>query len=299
MTKPFLPGCCCSHERKAKLKGFCAICATVAPRTQTPSALDDHADDDSIVDGCHAGLFIPNHSARRSDILLSGDVLVASCSASTRCIFVNCFAARGSRNGFLCAGYNGTALARGIAATEGSLQCFSAVESAVTEAELDALCQCPELRGSMLVQCGSEFGEAGAKPANDEAMARVLRSCPKLRWLFVQPSSSPYFGTACFEALARGCCPDLELLWVTGEDRESGLVGRCYADPASVRRALCPGSALASTLRVCMIAPDNEMVSRYILGGHGKNADRLDGKKPEPMPSYTYRHFNRSSDDDY
>merc|ERR1740130_2037670 len=214
-------------------------------------------------------------------------------SAATKCLFVNCFAPKG--NGFQCAGYDRAALPRAIATTEGNLQCFSAVESAVTEAELSALCKCPALRGLMLAQSGSEMcADGNAEPATDEAMARVLRSCPKLRWLFVEPSAGqePYFGTACFTALADGCCPELELLWVDGVDRTSDLIGRCYADPASVRQALRPGSRLASKLKVCMITPDFKMVSRYILGGQSKKADRLDGKKPKPirMPSFGSGH---------
>jgi hypothetical protein len=40
-----------------------------------------------------------------------------------------------------------------------------------------------------------------------------------------------------------------------------------------------PGSSLAKSLKFCCINPDEKQKSRYVMGGQGKKADRLDGQK--------------------
>merc|ERR1719174_3075910 len=70
----------------------------------TRSNLNDHATDDSIVDASHAAMFFPNKAKQRTEILLTADNLIGSCNPRTQCIFVNCFAARGS--GFVCEGHS-------------------------------------------------------------------------------------------------------------------------------------------------------------------------------------------------
>jgi hypothetical protein len=62
-------------------------------------------------------------------------------------------------------------------------------------------------------------------------------------------------------------------------DADGTWIGRTTADPGVVRRAVCPGSYLAQSLKVCCINPDEKQVSRYVLGQTGKKADRLNGQK--------------------
>jgi hypothetical protein len=113
-------------------------------------------------------------------------------------------------------------------------------------------------------------------------MAQLIRTAgASLKWIW---SHSIPFGDACWAALADGACPELEFLWVDSvstkrKDVEGTWLGRTLADPAAVRRALGPGSYLAKSLKFCCVNPDEKQKTRYVMGGKGKQADRLDGKK--------------------
>ena len=182
---------------------------------QTPSNLEDHHGDETVVDACHAGLFSMNYAERRTDILTRTEsILEAIKPGATQCLFINCFSQSGP--GFQCAGFEDTAVSRAIAATRGSLRCLSLTESQVCKSDVEALMAgggdggegkegggdggegkegqkgkdgggdgggCTDLRGFMLSQCSNSTTD----PLTDEAMAAMLRSPTgrKLRWLWV------------------------------------------------------------------------------------------------------------------
>jgi hypothetical protein len=173
----------------------------------TPTNLEEHVDDESIVDGYHAGLFHPNPKNSRFDILLSVDSLLAECSPATRCLFLDCFTAKGG--GCECAGFTATAVAEAIAATDGQLQCFAMSESCISNADVAALSKCVDLRGFMV----SHNSHSQTDPPTDEAMAQLLRKTgASLKWLWCHALP---FGNASWNALADGACPHLEFLWVS------------------------------------------------------------------------------------
>jgi hypothetical protein len=252
----------------------------------TPVTLDDMSDEcgegGTIVDTCHANLFKCNPAARRTDILLTTDALVSACGPATNSLFLNCFDAKGS--GFCCAGWTKDAVKNAIAKTNGNLQVFSNVEGEMSLAIVAALETCTDLRGILLAQCRQTLDKK--QMVTDAAMASLLRSSPHLTFLWV--SEPRCFGDLCWSALAEGCCPQLEFLWVDQNDTSSNRIGRTLANPDIVRSALHPGTSLANTLKVCMINPiASTAKSRYILGGKGKSADLLDGKEYVP-PNYSY-----------
>ena len=161
---------------------------------------------------------------------------------------------------------------------------------------LSALATCVNLRGLMIVlpynQHDKEDLAAAAEgkpcknstPATDAGLAAVLRCNPKLTWIMVTThTGGSLFGEACWEALREGACPDLTVLWCNAHCPDSDMIGRTMAAPDTVRAALAaPGMA---RLKLAMINPDIKLVSRWVRGGTGKKADRLDGDKPKPRPS--------------
>jgi hypothetical protein len=136
-----LDGSSVSGAKFTTAKKSHVICRTMT--WITPTDLDDFADDDSIVDCAHPGLFQKGNQS--FNILLSAESLLKSTSPATRCLFLDCFAATGG--GFRCQGFTATAVASAIAATEGQLQCFSMSESCISKGDLDALAKCTNLRG--------------------------------------------------------------------------------------------------------------------------------------------------------
>ena len=253
----------------------------------SPITLDDMKDEcgqgGTIVDTCHANLFKCNQAARRTDILLTADALESACTPSTKALFLNCFNASGS--GFLCDGWTKDGVSNAIDQTEGNLNVFSNVEGEMSLAIINSLEKCIDLRGILVAQCNQSVDKQ--QHVTDSAMASLLRSSPHLTFLWIdQPQ---FFGNLCWTALAEGCCPKLEFLWIDQSDRTMPIrIGRTFAEPSIVRAALCPGSSLAKTLKVCTINPiASTAKSRYILGGKGKSSDLLDGKEYVP-PSYSY-----------
>ena len=73
------------------------------------------------------------------------------------------------------------------------------------------------------------------------------------------------------------------------------------ADPDTIRRALGPGSALASTLKVCMVNPDNATKTRYVLGGQPRTtATGMGPGRGEIAPDQLEGEVRRRDrDDDY
>ena len=251
---------------------------------KTPMTLDDMSENTEIVDTVHANLFQVNMSARRTDILLTTEALLSACSPTTTSLFLNCFSSQGYDSGFNCVGFTTTSVARAIDATKGNLQILSMVESEIALHDLAALEKCTDLKGVLLEQLHN--ATTSSNRLTDVAMASFLRASPHLRWLWIGSTRPAFFGDLCWAALEDGCCPELELLWID-QSGYGEMVGRTFANPDNVRRALRPGSSLARTLKLCMINRTTAAKSRYILGGKGKAADQLDGKKPKPI-SYRY-----------
>jgi hypothetical protein len=109
-------------------------------------------------------------------------------------------------------------------------------------------------------------------------MAKVLTSCPHLRWLYIDYLP---FHAACWSALAGGACLELQLLWIDCPVHQNGRTGVTGGDHNNVRHVLT-----TRTLSLCMINPDEKLKSSFIVGDSKKKAyDRLNGKKAPKMPS--------------
>jgi hypothetical protein len=218
------------------------------------SNLNDHADDESIVDACHLDLV--NHENGKS--YLTAESLKEAVHSGTKCLFV-----------FQCHKGDPQAIVDAIQTCASSLQCISLTESVCSIEILQALASCPNLSGILLDNLQNSHH---ASTANDAGLACVLRACPKLTWLYV---SDNMFGTACWTALLdhddHGTCPHLEVLWVDSTTTsDKGQRNKAVGDVSVIRRALA-----SRTFKLCMVNPDTKLKSRYILG----KTDRLDGDK--------------------
>jgi hypothetical protein len=193
------------------------------------------------------------------------------------------------------------AVAAAILKCKDSLKCVSFMETKISASIVDALAACSNLHGLLFkyVENCARPGAAGGghQPTTSEGLAAVLRANPQLKWLHVDGyfGGPSFFGAPCWEALQQGACPGLEVLWVDMCNREVARewTGQTHAPPAVVREALtAPASALAKSLKLCMINPDVKLVSRFDLdaarraaagakltAAQKKKADRLQGDK--------------------
>ena len=130
----------------------------------SPTNLNQHGSDLTIVDSCHTDLTNPTDG----ESCLTTANLLAACSApGVECFFVNNF--------------KGNA-ATSIAQCAAKLKCLSLVECSLNQDSVAAMAGCTELRGIVL-------GEVSTDDAvTDAQFAQVLRSNPKLMWLQVSTS---------------------------------------------------------------------------------------------------------------
>ena len=244
------------------------------------SNVNDHADDESIVDACHLDLV--NH--KNGNSYLTAETLNEAVHSGTTCIFVSLFN-NNNNNNMGNEDNPAQALVDAIQTCASSLRCISLTESFISKEILQALASCPNLAGILLDGLhhtnNNNNDHAASTTANDDELAAVLRACPKLTWLYVDDNM---FGTACWTALAD--CPNLEVLWVDSTTTsDNGRQHKAVGDVAVIRRVLA--SLSLSSLKLCMINPDANLESRYTssLG----MPDRLDGD---------YLNYEDSDDDD-
>ena len=76
---------------------------------------------------------------------------------------------------------------------------------------MKALCKCKDLCGIMIA---TSKNKQRLNAATDEGMAEILKSCPKLSWIYVDDfgSYAPIFDIASWKALYNGACPNLKVL---------------------------------------------------------------------------------------
>lgn len=229
-----------------------------------PTNLEDHAKDETIVDGCHLDLI----DSKDGKTYLTGPFLEAAIVDATRpveCVFLN--GAQSNPGSEISA----DDIASAISKCKDTLLCVSMTECKMNANLVSALASCPKLRGLTLENCQLR-GEGKARPT-DESLAAVLRSCPDLRWIFVKSS---LFGGECWNVLVEdGACPNLEVLWVDAPLHTLDRTEAARGDHDTIRRAL-EGRGAGGKLALCMINPDHQNISRYIIGG-GENTDRLNG----------------------
>jgi len=228
------------------------------------SNLNDHATDETILDGCHLDLINPKSG---ETYLTSTNLQSAICKAgpSVECLFLN-----GAQTNGQTIAANDIALA--ISKCCSTLKCIGLTECELNAPLLNALASCNLMRGVILENCLIHYGQADDDVATDQKLAAVLRSCLNLGWCFVKAS---IFGEECWNALAEeGGCPNLEVLWVDASTSNEDRIDFARGDHDTIRSVLY---SRADKLKICMINPDDEMKSRYIIGG-AENTDRLDGR---------------------
>jgi hypothetical protein len=233
--------------------------------------LNDHADDESIVDACHLDLV--NHENGNS--YLTAENLKVAVHSGTKCIFVSGFN-KGDPQALVCA----------IQTCASSLQCISLTESVISSEILQALASCPNLSGILFDGLQNSNDASGA---DDKGLAAVLHACPKLTWLYVADNM---FGTDCWAALTDndrvGACPNLEVLWVdcTTTSDDGGRRNVAVGFVPAIRRALN-----VRTFKLCMVNPDANLKSR---------SKRLDGDEVVKKREVVYEDDDSgdSEDDD-
>ena len=239
--------------------GVTQRCLAFLPETD----LNDHANDDTIVDAVHLDLINPKSGKSH----LTGENFLKAMSAGVECIFLNSYDTQNMKS---------DVIVQAIDMCKDSLKCFSLTEGIVTKDMLAALAKCPNLRGLTLSMTETH--------AMDADLAPIIASCPEMRWLYIDETSG-LFQNASWKALLKdGSCPNLEVLWVESTKGGDGRRNVARGDHDAIRRAL---NARKDTLKLCMINPDDKLKSRYIIGG-AKKTDRLNGEKVKRQPSYDF-----------
>ena len=223
------------------------------------SNLDDHSNDETIVDACHLDLV---NKEDGGSTFCTPENLKKAVHPGTTCIFMNNYQRSPCKP---------QSLLDSIQTCAGSLQCIALSETYISNNILQAVASCPNLLGITLDMLMMNTGGSSHSTATDEGLAAVLRSCPKLKWLFVQ--NDKIFGTACWTALAGGACPSLEVLWVRATLFDDNFFDKAVGDVSVIRSVL---ASRDPSLKLCMVNPDKDGKSRYIAGN---KTDRLGGER--------------------
>lgn len=214
------------------------------------TGLANHYDDTSIVDTVHADLVDPT---KQGKCLLTSTSLDDATHEKTECIFMNLFASACPRTGFRG---HPEVVAKCIRKASDTLVCFSIVESTLTKDILLALATCKRLSGLLIDDCALE----GVSPQDaDEALALVLKTFHRMRWLHVGGKRSTIFGESCWKVLEEGSCPLLEVLWID-------TIGGRVTETSAGYRALGPASVLPRQLKLTMINSDRRANSEFVVG---------------------------------
>eukprot|EP00471_Norrisiella_sphaerica_P003039 CAMPEP_0184484036 /NCGR_PEP_ID=MMETSP0113_2-20130426/5733_1 /TAXON_ID=91329 /ORGANISM="Norrisiella sphaerica, Strain BC52" /LENGTH=238 /DNA_ID=CAMNT_0026864789 /DNA_START=364 /DNA_END=1080 /DNA_ORIENTATION=+ len=228
-------------------------------------SLDDHSHDSTIVDTLHPHLQDPTDMG---NLLLTGKALIEACSADTSTLFLNMLMdIPTTRNRFLGDPINDVIQA--IEKVGEGLRCLSMVECVVAKSTLATIARYGSSIGGLLLQCYNpsqsnrcrDRGERCEDPT-DEDMANVLKSCPMLKFLWVDSLASPgFFGNKCWKSLEGGCCPLLQILWINSVKSTCAKRDISTAKPAFIRQILAGDNPLSRSLKFSMINPDSEYTS--------------------------------------
>jgi len=115
----------------------------------SPSNLDAHAKDPTIVDTVHSDLVDP----QKGMCLLSGSNLESCVNASTECLFVHGMKRVCARTGFKG---DVAAVRRCLEVAKGSLRCLSLTECTISREMLETIAECSNLSGLIISQCDME-----------------------------------------------------------------------------------------------------------------------------------------------
>lgn len=226
--------------------------------------LNDHHDNPYIMDGCHLDLICPT----TGECFLKAKNLLKVVTPNTQCIFINGYQF-GGVGGNSKTDVDPNAIVEAINTCKENLLCFSLTESILTNGILIALSKCKKLRGIILSMTQNNFDHPNR--ANDDGLKLIIRACHDLRWLFVEETSM-LFRNNCWKALDnKKACPNLEVLWISSYKNVGDRHHVIHGDRNIVRKVL---NERSSTLKHCMINPDEKLKSRFIIG---KKTDRLEG----------------------
>lgn len=232
------------------------------------SNLNDHANDSTIVDVFHTDLFDPN---KRGEHFFTPEALLECTNSNTECLFLTNLEGDFSKNR-ACS----KAIAEALEVCSSNLKCITINSCCMKLEVLESLAKCPELRGITIDYCQMD---GATDDKLDSALAKVLTSCPNLRWLYI--TYFPFFDK-CWTALDSGACPDLQVLWTSRTISKDGRECVTAGDHDMIRRVLTERK-----LPLYMINPDEKLKSSFILfDSKKKTYDRLNGKKAEPMPDF-------------
>jgi len=244
-------------------------CVVFLPDTN----LNDHADDPHILDACHLDLICH----KSGECFLTAENILKAVTVRTECIFLN---------GYQFGGVGKTskhkvdpnAIVKAINVCRENLLCFSLTESVLTNEILTALSRCKKLKGVMFSTTQNYSGD-GSTNATDHGLESIIKSCHDLCWLFVEEGTM-LFRDASWKALdSEKSCPNLEVLWISSYQSTDDRHHVTRGDHKIIRRVL---NNRSSTLKLCMINPNEKLKSRYIIGG-AKKTDRLEGEKILPI----------------
>lgn len=240
-------------------------CVAFLPKTN----LNDHYGNPKVVDACHLDLICP----KTGDCFLTAGNLLKAVTPNTECIFIN---------GYQVGGFGGkskndvdpNSIVKAIDTCKNNLICFSLTETVLTNEILNALSKCKKLKGLTILMT-QDCDRDGCTVPSDSGLKIVLTACNNLRWLYVDENSM-VFRDECWEALnTNDVCPDLEVLWVNSTKNTEDRHHVAWGDHDIIRKVL---KDRVSTLQICMINPDHNVKSRFVLGGH-KKSDRLAGEE--------------------
>ena len=202
------------------------------------------------------------------ECFLKAKNLLKVVTPNTQCIFINGYQF-GGVGGNSKTDVDPNVIVEAINTCKENLLCFSLTESILTNGILIALSKCKKLRGITLSMTQNNFDTPNR--ANDDGLKLIIRACHDLRWLFVEETSM-LFRNNCWKALDnKKACPNLEVLWISSYKNVDDRHHVIHGDRNIVRKVL---NERSSTLKHCMINPDEKLKSRFIIG---KKTDRLEG----------------------
>jgi hypothetical protein len=242
------------------------------------SNLNDHANDDTILDTFHTDLY--HHKTGHH--CLTAETLLACTKPNMECLFLTNFS-KGSHD------ENSKAIVQAIQTCSANLKCITLNACTMSLDILEALAKCPQLRGLLFAfnETGTYYGD-DSSTKYDAAMAKILKSCPQLRWLYMD--YFPFHG-ACWDALDDGAvCPELQVLWIACPVSKDGRMHVTAGNHDTIRNVL-----RNRALPLLMINPDTELQSSLIFSADKEKSknmilmhDSMNGIKQPKGVSYCF-----------